>query len=63
MTVGEKLRQHRGHLTQEEVATQIGITKSAYAMYERDQRKPRDEVKVKLAKFYGVSVEALFFQY
>ena len=62
MTIGEKLREHRGGLTQEKVAQSVGITKSAYAMYERDERTPRDEVKVKLAKFYGVSVEALFFQ-
>jgi len=30
-------------------------------MYERDERIPRDEVKVRIAKYYGVSVYSLFF--
>lgn len=61
MTMGEKLREHRGGLTQEEVAKSVGITKSAYAMYERDERTPRDEVKIKLATFFKTSVQNLFF--
>ena len=61
MTTGEKLRKLRGGFTQEEIAQSIGITKSAYAMYERDERTPRDEVKVKLATFFKTSVQNLFF--
>lgn len=61
MTVGEKLRTLRGEKTQKEVADELKITKSALAMYERNQRVPRDEVKVKLAKYYNQSVENLFF--
>lgn len=61
MTVGEKLRTLRGEKTQKEVANELKITKSALAMYERNQRVPRDEVKVKLAKYYNQSVEDLFF--
>jgi len=30
-------------------------------MYERDERTPRDEVKIRLAKFFGVSIQDLFF--
>ena len=30
-------------------------------MYENGQRIPRDDIKVKLARFYGVSVEYLFY--
>ena len=36
-------------------------TKSSYAMYERDERVPRDEVKVRISNFFGVSVQELFF--
>lgn len=61
MTIGERLRSLRGKKTQEEVSEQIGITKSSYAMYERDERVPRDEVKVKIAGYYGVKVGQLFF--
>lgn len=61
MSIGMKLKALRGQRTQQEVADKVGITKSALAMYERDKRVPRDEVKVKLAAFYGESVQAIFF--
>lgn len=61
MSTGAKLKKLRGDRTQYEAATEIGITKSALAMYERDERVPRDEVKVKIADYYGVSVQFLFF--
>lgn len=55
------LRMLRGERTQEEIANEVGVTKSAWAMYERGERTPRDEIKVKIAKYFGVSVEDLFF--
>lgn len=61
MKVGEKLRKLRGEKTQEEIARALGITKSSYAMYERGERVPRDEVKIRIAAFFGVSVQDLFF--
>lgn len=61
MKAGEKLRQLRGEKTQEEIARNLGITKSSYAMYERGERVPRDEVKIRIAAFFGVSVQDLFF--
>ncbi|WP_346681361.1 helix-turn-helix transcriptional regulator [Megasphaera stantonii] len=47
--------------TQEEVARTIGISTSALAMYEAGERLPRDEVKIRLANYYNVSVEFIFF--
>ena len=61
MSTGAKLKELRGAKTQQEAAEGIGITKSALAMYERDERIPRDEVKVRIANYYGVSVLFLFF--
>lgn len=61
MSTGAKLKELRGTKTQQEAAEGIGITKSALAMYERDERIPRDEVKVRIADYYGVSVLFLFF--
>lgn len=61
MSIGMKLKALRGKRTQQEVADKVGITKSALAMYERDKRVPRDEVKVKLADFYGETVQTIFF--
>lgn len=57
----ELLRELRGGKTQKEIAKDIGITKSAWAMYERGERIPRDEVKVKIAKYFGRTIEELFF--
>ena len=61
MRVGERLRALRGERTQEEISKELGITKSSYAMYERGERTPRDEVKVRISKYYGVSVQELFY--
>ena len=61
MSVGERLRALRGERTQEEISKELGITKSSYAMYERGERTPRDEVKVRSSKYYGVSVQELFY--
>jgi putative transcriptional regulator len=60
-TTGMILRKLRGDRTQEEVAAALGITKSSWAMYERDERVPRDEVKIRIAKYFGKSVEELFY--
>lgn len=61
MDVSEKLRGLRGKRTQDDISKQLGITKSAYAMYERGKRTPRDEIKVRISNLYGVSVQDLFY--
>lgn len=61
MTVAERLVKARGSKRREEVAAAIGISLSAIAMYENGERTPRDETKVKLANYYGKSVQELFF--
>ena len=61
MSFGKILRDLRGDRTQEEIAQAVGVTKSSWAMYERDERIPRDEVKIQIAKFFGKSVQEIFF--
>lgn len=61
MSYGEKLRELRGDLTQEEMAKALRITKSSLSMYERNERVPRDEVKIKIANFFGKTVQEIFF--
>jgi transcriptional regulator with XRE-family HTH domain len=60
-TIGKRLRQLRGERTVREVAKSVNISESALSMYEADQRVPRDEIKVRLAKYYKKSVETIFF--
>lgn len=61
--MAENLRKLRGKLPRETVANAVGISKSALSMYENGQRIPRDIVKVKIARFYGVSVASIFFNH
>lgn len=59
--IGKRLKKLRGDKTIVSVAETIGITPSALVNYETGIRVPRDEIKIKLAKYYNVSVEDLFF--
>lgn len=61
MSIGAKLKALRGSRTQQEIADDLNITKSAWAMYEKDQRIPRDEVKVRIANYFGETVQSIFF--
>lgn len=56
-----KLKKLRGNKTQFEVADAIDVAPSTYAMYETGQRVPRDDVKVKIAKYFGKSIKYIFF--
>lgn len=58
--IGRKLRELRGDQNIETVASSLEISQSALRMYERGERIPRDQVKVKLSRFYGVPVEQIF---
>lgn len=60
-SVGDKLTKLRGNKPQETVARAVGISISALSMYENGQRIPRDEIKIRLAEYYNVSVQSLFF--
>lgn len=59
--IGQRLRTLRAERTVEEVASAIGISKSAIFMYEAGHRIPSDNVKIKLSEFFGVSVADIFY--
>jgi putative transcriptional regulator len=59
--IAEILVTLRGNRSREEVAKSLGISVSALQMYENAQRVPKDEIKLKIANYYGVSVESIFF--
>lgn len=61
MPFGEKLRELRGDMSQEKMAKELGITKSSLAMYERNERVPRDEVKIRIANYFKKTVQEIFF--
>jgi putative transcriptional regulator len=61
--IGERLAALRAkaNKTGEEVSNACEISRSALTMYETGMRIPRDEVKIRLAKFYNTRVEDIFF--
>lgn len=59
--IAEKLRALRGNKSREEVAIACNVTAQAIAMYETGARVPSDTVKLKLAEFYGCTVQEIFF--
>ncbi|WP_309087156.1 helix-turn-helix transcriptional regulator [Domibacillus sp.] len=60
--IGEKLLKLRGNNSRDKVALDLEISISALQMYENGKRIPRDEIKVKIAGYYGVTVQELFFE-
>lgn len=61
----EKIRKNlveaRGEKTQSKVAKDLGLSVSSLSMYESGERVPRDEIKERMARYYGKTVGALFF--
>lgn len=54
------LRKKRGE-TQADVAKSVGISVSAYGLYEAGQRTPRDDVKKRIADHFNRTVQFIFF--
>ncbi|MDY5463211.1 helix-turn-helix transcriptional regulator [Hornefia butyriciproducens] len=61
MTIGERLRELRGDKTQAVVARDLMISASALSSYETNERVPRDDVKERIANYYGTTVQDIFF--
>lgn len=61
MKTSKRLIAARGSRTREEVAAALGISVSAIAMYETGRRIPRDSIKQKLADYYHLTVQEIFF--
>ncbi len=59
--IGKRLKILRGAASQKEVANALKIAPSTYAMYESGDRIPRDEIKIRIADYFRVSIESIFF--
>jgi len=59
--IGERLRHLRREqgLSQEELATIIGVYKSAVSHYETNKDSPSDKIKIAIAKYFNVSMDYL----
>ncbi|WP_206886141.1 helix-turn-helix domain-containing protein [Alicyclobacillus mali (ex Roth et al. 2021)] len=61
--IAKRLLELRGNKSRQEVAHAVGISVSALQMYENAQRIPRDPIKIRLANYYGISVQELFYTF
>ncbi len=59
--IGNRLSDLRKNIgiNQEELGKKLGLSKNAISAYERDINEPPDDIKVKLAKFFNVSLDYL----
>ncbi len=59
--LGKKIKEYRNkyRLTQAELATRVGVTKSTIAAYENDSRQPSYEVLIKMADVFKISLDSL----
>jgi len=62
--IGQRIKEMRirKEMSMEQMANRLGTSYSAISMYENGERIPRDEIKIKIAELFGVSVESIFFQ-
>ncbi|HDR7385021.1 helix-turn-helix domain-containing protein [Bacillus toyonensis] len=61
--IAENLVNLRKKKSREEVAATVGISVSTLQMYENGQRIPRDDIKIKIANYYSVTVQSIFFDF
>lgn len=59
--MGNRLRDLRGDKKQSDVAEAVSITRTALSNYESGIRIPRDDVKARIANYYNVTIESIFF--
>lgn len=61
MEFTERLKQYRksAHLTQQQVAKQLGISQQAYGDWERGVKMPTHENSKKLARLFNVTLDTL----
>ena len=59
-SIAQRLLKLRGTTPRRQVATACNIKVSALTNYELGIRIPRDDVKKRLAAYYGESVESIF---
>jgi len=60
MTIGDRIRQLRGRLTQEEFGTKLGISGQHISRYEKNQSIPSIEVAMKISELYGVTLDWIY---
>ena len=56
-----KLAELRGSMTQKALAKELNVSLSALGKYERGERTPRDNVKKRIAAYFGKTGQEIFY--
>ena len=59
--IGMRIRKLRGIRTQKGLAEALGISQNSLGNYEKGRRIPPDDVKVRMASYFGVDIKDLFY--
>ena len=59
--IANRLKVLRAERTCKELADALGISVASIYAYESGRRVPNDALKLKIADYYGVSVDSIFF--
>ena len=59
--IGLKNVRKKRHLNQQKVAMDLNISREALSYYENGKRSPDVDMLVKLARYFGVSVDYIIF--
>ena len=59
--IGAKLKELRGKKSIRAVAKDLNLAPSTITMYENGDRIPKDDIKISIAKYYGQTVESIFY--
>lgn len=61
--IGSRIKYNREalNISPDDLCNDVCISRSALSMYENGKRIPRDEVKCRIARRFGMTIEALFF--
>ena len=59
--IGARLRELRGDKSIRSVAKDLNLAPSTITMYENGDRIPKDDIKISIAKYYGQTVESIFY--
>ena len=55
------LSELRGSMTQVELAKALHISRSSLIKYEHGERTPRDNIKKRIATYFGKTVQEIFY--
>lgn len=59
--IAKRLKELRGDRSRGDLANAVGVSESAWAMWENAERVPKDEIKMRIAEEFGKSVQEIFF--